>query len=81
MTHGLDEAEIVKTVAEGEKALQGVRAAALGAVKEGRFRRKGLAVSTAILALFAFALALKVRSMTRARRGLAGPGARGPKSP
>jgi predicted CXXCH cytochrome family protein len=80
LTHGLDEAEIVKTVDEGEKALQGVRAAALGAVKEGRFRRQGLAVTTAILALFAFALALKVRSMARARHGEAGPGASGPES-
>ena len=80
LTHGLDAGEIDKTVDEGEKALQGVRAAALGAVKEGRFRRQGLAVTTAILALFAFALALKVRSMARASRGKGGPGASGPKS-
>jgi predicted CXXCH cytochrome family protein len=79
LTHGLDEAEIGKTLAEGEKALQGVRAAALGAVKEGRFRRQGLAVTTAILALFAVALALKVRRMALDRRAKAGPGAPGPK--
>ncbi|MGZ5554247.1 MAG: cytochrome c3 family protein [Candidatus Aminicenantales bacterium] len=80
LTHGLDEAEIAKTVAEGEKALLGVRTAALGAVKEGRFRRQGLAVTTAILALFAVALALKVRRMGRTRRDEAGPGVPGPPS-
>jgi hypothetical protein len=37
-------------------------------VKEASFRRRGLAVTTAILALFAVALALKVRRMGRARR-------------
>ena len=80
LTHGLDEAEIAKTVTEGEKALLGVRTAAVGAVKEGRFRRQGLAVTTAILALFAVALALKVRRMARTRRDEAGPGVPGPPS-
>lgn len=80
LTHGLDAAEIGKTVAEGEKALLGVRAAAVGALKEARFRREGLAVTTAILALFGVALALKVRRMGRARRGEAGPGTPGVKS-
>jgi predicted CXXCH cytochrome family protein len=81
LTHGLDAAEIAKTVSEGEKTLLGVREAAIGAVKEAGFRRRGLAVTTAILALFAVALALKVRRMGRSRRGGESPGAPGPKAP
>jgi hypothetical protein len=69
LTHGLDAAEVGKSLDEGEKTLLGVREAAVGAVKEAGFRRRGLAVTTAILALFAVALALKVRRMGRARRG------------
>jgi len=69
LTHGLDAAEVGKSLDEGEKTLLGVREAAVGAVKEASFRRRGLAVTTAILALFAVALALKVRRMGRARRG------------
>jgi predicted CXXCH cytochrome family protein len=81
LTHGLDKAEIAKSVAEGEQALAGVRAAGEKALGEAKFRRQGLAVTTALLALFAVALALKVRNMARARRGTAGPGAPGPKTP
>jgi predicted CXXCH cytochrome family protein len=69
LTHGLDAAAVGKSLDEGEKTLLGVREAAVAAVKEASFRRRGLAVTTAILALFAVALALKVRRMGRARRG------------
>jgi predicted CXXCH cytochrome family protein len=82
LTHGLDGAEIAKTVAEGEKALAGVRAASAGALDEARFRRRGLAVTTVILALLAAALALKVRRMTEdRRRGGRGAAAAGPDGP
>ena len=65
MTHGLDTAELAKTVAEGEELLAGVRAAGEKALDEARFRRRGLAVTTALLALLAIALALKIRRMGR----------------
>jgi hypothetical protein len=68
LTHGMDRVEIAKTVNEGETALAGVHDAAAGALKEARFRRQGLAVTTVILALFAAALAFKLRDMARARR-------------
>ncbi len=68
LTHGLDTAEIAKTVAEGEAALAGVRTAGEKALDEARFRRRGLAVTTVLLAVFAAALALKIRRMARARR-------------
>jgi predicted CXXCH cytochrome family protein len=81
LTHGLDTAEIDKTVADGEKELLGVRASAVSAVKEASFRRRGLVVATVLLALFAVALALKVKRMGRARRGEGSPGDPGPKAP
>jgi predicted CXXCH cytochrome family protein len=68
LTHGLDKAEIVKAVSEGQEALAGVRASGEKALGEAKFRRQGLAVTTALLALFAVALALKIRQMTRVRR-------------
>jgi predicted CXXCH cytochrome family protein len=78
LTHGLDEAEIAKAVNDGEQSLAAVKAAAVKALDEARFRRRGLAVVTAILALFGLALALKVRAMARARRGEGSPGSPGP---
>jgi predicted CXXCH cytochrome family protein len=80
LTHGLDTAEIDKTLAGGEKELLGVRASAVSAVKEASFRRLGLIVATVLLALFAAALALKVRRMGRARREEGSGGAHGPKA-
>ncbi|NTV79860.1 MAG: hypothetical protein HGA24_00330 [Candidatus Aminicenantes bacterium] len=74
LTHGLDRAEITLAVSEGEKALVGVREAGEKALDEARFRRRGLAVTTALLALFGFALALKIRQMTRVRRAEEGRG-------
>jgi predicted CXXCH cytochrome family protein len=74
LTHGLDTAEIAKTVAEGEAALAGVRTAGEKALDEARFRRQGLAVTTVLLAVFAAALALKIRRMARTRREGAGAG-------
>lgn len=74
LTHGLDTAEIAKTVAEGEEALVEVRTAGEKALDEARFRRQGLAVTTVLLAVLAVALALKVRRMARARREREGHG-------
>jgi hypothetical protein len=74
LTHGLDGAEIAKAVSEGEKALVGVRELGEKALDEARFRRRGLAVTTALLALFGVALALKIRHMTRTRRAAEGRG-------
>jgi len=74
MTHGLDTAEIGKTVAEGETALAGVRTAGEKALDEARFRRQGLAVTTVLLAVLAAALALKIRRMAQSRRESEGPG-------
>jgi len=68
LTHGLDVAEIRKSVGEGETALAGVRAAGEKALEEARFRRQGLVVATVCLAFLAVALALKVRQMSRQRK-------------
>ncbi len=68
LTHGLDLGELEKSVAEGETALAKVHGAGERALREARFRRQGLAVTTVILALLAVALALKVRRMSLARR-------------
>jgi predicted CXXCH cytochrome family protein len=68
LTHGLDTAGIRKTVAEGEAELDSVRSAGEKALDEARFRRRGLGVTTVLLALLAAALALKIRRMARARR-------------
>ena len=74
LTHGLDGAEIAKAVSEGEKSLVGVRELGEKALDEASFRRRGLAVTTALLALFGVALALKIRHMTRVRRAAEGRG-------
>jgi predicted CXXCH cytochrome family protein len=74
LTHGLDRAAVAKAVSDGEKALADVRQAGEKALDEARFRRRGLAVTTALLALFGIALALKIRHMNRARRADEGRG-------
>jgi predicted CXXCH cytochrome family protein len=74
LTHGLDSAGIAKSVSDGEKALAGVRVAGEKALNEAKFRRQGLAVTTALLALFGVALALKIRQMTRVRSARNGRG-------
>jgi len=74
LTHGLDTAGIAKTISEGEASIAGVRTAGEKALDEARFRRRGLAVTTVLLALFAVALALKIRRMARARQMGDGPG-------
>jgi hypothetical protein len=74
LTHGLDRAEVAKAVTDGEKSLAEVRLAGEKALDEARFRRRGLAVTTALLALFGVALALKIRHMNRARRAKEGGG-------
>jgi len=63
LTHGLDVAEIRKTIEEGEKALAEVDRAGQKALAEARFRRQGLVMATIFLALLAVALALKVRRL------------------
>lgn len=78
LTHGLDRAKVAKAVTDGEKALAEVRLAGQKALDEALFRRRGLAVITGLLALFALALALKLRRMSRTRR--AEPGGTGPSS-
>lgn len=68
LTHGLDVAEIRKSIGEGETALAEVRAAGDKALREARFRRQGLVVATICLALLALALGLKVRQMSGPRK-------------
>jgi hypothetical protein len=72
LTHGLDRAAVAKAVTDGEKALAGVSLAGQKALDEATFRRRGLAVTTVLLALFAVALALKIRQMSRSRRSEGG---------
>jgi predicted CXXCH cytochrome family protein len=68
LTHGLDVEELKRTVSEGETALVKVRSAGEQALREARFRRRGLGVTTVILAFLALAIALKIRQMNLSRR-------------
>jgi predicted CXXCH cytochrome family protein len=66
LTHGLAVKDIRDKVDEGEKVLADVRQAGDKALQEAKFRRKGLIIATALLALFGLALFLKIRHMTKA---------------
>jgi predicted CXXCH cytochrome family protein len=67
LVHGLDAGEIRRKLAEGSGLLDQVDRQGEAALKEAVYRRRGLALSTALLALFALALYLKIRE--RNRRG------------
>ncbi len=68
LIHGLDRGEIAAAVEDGENKLGEVQAAGERALKEARFRRQGLAVTTLFLILLAAAIALKVKRMNLAKR-------------
>lgn len=65
LTHGLAVEDIRQKAAEGEKILADIRQAGDKALQEAKFRRTGLVIATAFLALFGLALFLKIRDMTK----------------
>lgn len=65
LTHSLAVEDIRQKIGEGEKILADIRMAGEKALQEAKFRRKGLVIATAFLALFAAALFLKIRNMTK----------------
>ena len=65
LTHGLAVEDIREKAGEGEKILAEVRQAGGKALQEAKFRRTGLVIATAFLALFGLALFLKIRDMTK----------------
>jgi hypothetical protein len=67
VVHSFSENEFEKVAAEGGEITGEVEKAAEGRLQEGRFRRKGLAVASAVLLLFAGLLALKAHRLEQAR--------------
>jgi predicted CXXCH cytochrome family protein len=65
--HAFDPASLDSVVAEGAKILSGVEQGGNRALSELAYRRRGLFVSLAAILLFVVALALKVRSLRKAR--------------
>ena len=63
--HAFDRARVTPVVAEGLKILGEVDAAGQQASVELRFRRRGLAVSLAVILLFVLGLWLKIRQIDR----------------
>jgi hypothetical protein len=68
LTHGLAIEDIRQKAGEGEKILADIRQAGDKALQEAKFRRTGLVIATAFLALFGLALFLKIRDMTKSGR-------------
>lgn len=65
LTHSLAVEDIREKAGEGEKILAEVGQAGGKALREAKFRRTGLVIATAFLALFGLALFLKIRDMTK----------------
>ncbi|MBI1854085.1 MAG: cytochrome c3 family protein [Planctomycetes bacterium] len=68
VVHRFNEKEFADVLAEGEKTLTGIRKQGDAALDEWEFRRKGLAFSLILIVAVIVLLALKVRSLERARR-------------
>lgn len=65
LTHGLDLAEIEGKIGEGEKVVSEVRRAAEAALKEAKFRKEGLIVTTFFIFLLAVSLFLKIKQVRK----------------
>jgi predicted CXXCH cytochrome family protein len=65
LTHSLAVEDIREKAGEGEKILAEVQQSGGKALQEAKFRRTGLVIATAFLALFGLALFLKIRDMTK----------------
>ncbi len=68
LSHGLDLAEIEAKIQEGEKVVSWVSDSGEAALKEARFRKSGLIVSTIFIFLLALALFLKIRDIEKRSR-------------
>ena len=69
VVHSFSEKEFEKVIAEGVEIAGEVEKAARAKLDEYLFRRKGLAVASAVLLLFAGLLALKARRLEQVRLG------------
>jgi predicted CXXCH cytochrome family protein len=65
LVHGLVLEEIRKKIAEGDQTLIDIDREGIKALGEAKFRRRGLIIATAFLALFGIALFLKIRQMQK----------------
>ena len=65
VVHNFSKDEIVKSVGPGVELAQKARRAGEGALSELQFRRKGLAVSLAVIGLAIASLYLKIRQIDR----------------
>jgi predicted CXXCH cytochrome family protein len=65
LVHGLNVADIKGKLAESEPTLVEVEKAGNAALGEAKYRRSGLIIATALLALFGVALYLKIRTMKK----------------
>jgi predicted CXXCH cytochrome family protein len=65
LVHGLALEEIRKKIAEGDQTLIDIDTEGIKALGEAKFRRRGLIIATAFLALFGIALFLKIRQMQK----------------
>jgi len=69
LTHSLDLAEVEKKIEEGEKVATEVRVAGESALKEARFRKEGLIITTFFIFLLAVAIFLKIRQIEKKSHG------------
>jgi hypothetical protein len=67
LTHALDLSEIEKKIAEGEGVISEVKAKAEAALKEARFRKRGLIIATFFILLLAIAIFLKIKQIEKKR--------------
>lgn len=67
VVHAFSETDFGKVIAEGVEVATAVERAAQAKLEEYRYRRKGLAVASAMLLLFAGLLALRARRLERER--------------
>jgi predicted CXXCH cytochrome family protein len=65
LVHSLSTDEVGKKLAESDAVLDDVEKAGAAALDEAKFRRRGLIVVTAFLALFGIALYVKIRTMRK----------------
>jgi len=65
LTHTLDLFEIEKKIEDGKRVVSEVKAEAEAALKEARFRKRGLVITTLFILLLAIAIFLKIKQIEK----------------
>jgi len=65
LTHTLDLFEIEKKIEDGKRVVSEVKAEAEAALKEARFRKRGLIITTLFILLLAIAIFLKIKQIEK----------------